>query len=259
MATVSFQQIAHVENKAIQAVADPLQSPAVLRLCWRVIRRIRTIRTIHRAPLIALDQCRSIHEGRLRPAEGCPPPCAKKVCPRRCLRVAAAYQRLASPAEQAGGGARPAATGGGPCRQPQPRIGSGHHASGAGTRIEVWQVHACDLVYCISHSPPPSAVPRCWRNLNGQRRSRSALRCSRGDQGSMAVWMPTCPAYGCARRGARLPPAEQMPGAFCGGGVYLKQISLPPCRYDESDDGVFYDVPRFVTHIDDAAISSLTK
>lgn len=30
-------------------------------------------------------------------------------------------------------------------------------------------------------------------------------------------------------------------------------------RFDESPDAVFYDSPRFVTHIDDNAISSLTK
>ncbi|OIW09209.1 hypothetical protein TanjilG_11347 [Lupinus angustifolius] len=30
-------------------------------------------------------------------------------------------------------------------------------------------------------------------------------------------------------------------------------------RYDESPDSVFYDAPRFVTHIDDPAIASLTK
>ncbi|KAI8468801.1 MAG: hypothetical protein J3K34DRAFT_425912 [Monoraphidium minutum] len=30
-------------------------------------------------------------------------------------------------------------------------------------------------------------------------------------------------------------------------------------RYDESDDGVFYSAPRFVTHIDDGAIASLTS
>jgi hypothetical protein len=30
-------------------------------------------------------------------------------------------------------------------------------------------------------------------------------------------------------------------------------------RYDESSDTLFYDAPRFVTHIDDAAISALTK
>ncbi|CAI0405807.1 unnamed protein product [Linum tenue] len=30
-------------------------------------------------------------------------------------------------------------------------------------------------------------------------------------------------------------------------------------RYDESSDSVFYDAPRFVTHIDDPAIAALTK
>ena len=30
-------------------------------------------------------------------------------------------------------------------------------------------------------------------------------------------------------------------------------------RYDESPDSVFYSAPRFVTHIDDAAIGALTK
>jgi hypothetical protein len=30
-------------------------------------------------------------------------------------------------------------------------------------------------------------------------------------------------------------------------------------RYDESPDAVFYDQPRFVTHIDDFAIDALTK
>lgn len=30
-------------------------------------------------------------------------------------------------------------------------------------------------------------------------------------------------------------------------------------RYDESEDSLFYDYPRFVTHIDDAAIKSLTQ
>lgn len=30
-------------------------------------------------------------------------------------------------------------------------------------------------------------------------------------------------------------------------------------RYDESSDAVFYDQPRFVTHIDDGAIGALTK
>jgi hypothetical protein len=30
-------------------------------------------------------------------------------------------------------------------------------------------------------------------------------------------------------------------------------------RFDPSSDAVFYDSPRFVTHIDDGAISALTK
>ena len=30
-------------------------------------------------------------------------------------------------------------------------------------------------------------------------------------------------------------------------------------RYDPSSDKLFYDSPRFVTHIDDAAIAALTK
>ena len=30
-------------------------------------------------------------------------------------------------------------------------------------------------------------------------------------------------------------------------------------RYDESKDTAFYDAPRFVTHIDDGAISALTR
>lgn len=30
-------------------------------------------------------------------------------------------------------------------------------------------------------------------------------------------------------------------------------------RYDESPDVIFYDSPRFVTHIDDPAIAALTK
>ncbi len=30
-------------------------------------------------------------------------------------------------------------------------------------------------------------------------------------------------------------------------------------RYDESADAIFYDQPRFVTHIDDGAIQALTK
>lgn len=30
-------------------------------------------------------------------------------------------------------------------------------------------------------------------------------------------------------------------------------------RFDPSSDTVFYDSPRFVTHIDDGAISALTK
>ena len=33
---------------------------------------------------------------------------------------------------------------------------------------------------------------------------------------------------------------------------------LCPCRYDESSDAVFYEGPRFVTHIDDGAIGALT-
>ncbi|MDQ6693230.1 MAG: methyltransferase domain-containing protein [Chloroflexota bacterium] len=37
--------------------------------------------------------------------------------------------------------------------------------------------------------------------------------------------------------------------------------TLPPSafeRYDEEPDGLFYDVPRFVTHIDDRAVSAVT-
>ena len=30
-------------------------------------------------------------------------------------------------------------------------------------------------------------------------------------------------------------------------------------RYDPSSDKLFYDSPRFVTHIDDAAIAALTR
>ena len=30
-------------------------------------------------------------------------------------------------------------------------------------------------------------------------------------------------------------------------------------RYDESSDTLFYNAPRFVTHIDDGAIKALTK
>ncbi len=30
-------------------------------------------------------------------------------------------------------------------------------------------------------------------------------------------------------------------------------------RYDPSSDEIFYDQPRFVTHIDDGAIAALTK
>jgi hypothetical protein len=30
-------------------------------------------------------------------------------------------------------------------------------------------------------------------------------------------------------------------------------------RYDESDDSVFYDSPRFVYHIDDGAVKALTQ
>lgn len=30
-------------------------------------------------------------------------------------------------------------------------------------------------------------------------------------------------------------------------------------RYDPSSDKIFYDQPRFVTHIDDSAIAALTK
>lgn len=30
-------------------------------------------------------------------------------------------------------------------------------------------------------------------------------------------------------------------------------------RYDETSDTLFYDAPRFVTHIDDNAIAALTK
>ncbi len=30
-------------------------------------------------------------------------------------------------------------------------------------------------------------------------------------------------------------------------------------RYDESDDSVFYDAPRFVYHIDDGAVKALTE
>lgn len=31
------------------------------------------------------------------------------------------------------------------------------------------------------------------------------------------------------------------------------------CRYDESDDSVFYDAPRFVYHIDDGAVKAITE
>ena len=35
--------------------------------------------------------------------------------------------------------------------------------------------------------------------------------------------------------------------------------SLSPIKVDESDDSIFYDSPRLVYHIDDAAVSALTK
>ena len=33
----------------------------------------------------------------------------------------------------------------------------------------------------------------------------------------------------------------------------------PACSYDETSDALFYEQPRFVTHIDDGAIGALTK
>lgn len=48
-------------------------------------------------------------------------------------------------------------------------------------------------------------------------------------------------------------------------GLLLLLLQLPQCvalhalRYDESDDSVFYDTPRFVYHIDEAAVKSLTE
>lgn len=32
-----------------------------------------------------------------------------------------------------------------------------------------------------------------------------------------------------------------------------------PCSYDETSDAIFYEQPRFVTHIDDGAINALTQ
>jgi hypothetical protein len=39
----------------------------------------------------------------------------------------------------------------------------------------------------------------------------------------------------------------------------LSSPPLPSPRTPRSDDALFYDAPRFVTHIDDAAIASLTQ
>ena len=105
---------------------------------------------------------------------------------------------------------------------------------------------------CRLAPPTPSGcgAPRCWWEISTPRgRARGvADRDARADcgdadgPGSPRVAFRVLPRPGPrSDRAHRTAPVNEFPGDFF-------------ARQDEADDARFYDFPRFVTHIDDAAI-----
>ena len=98
------------------------------------------------------------------------------------------------------------------------------------------------------------------RHVGGRASAAGSLRCSAALQrrtllgGLLAANMAAKPFAAAAAQpagAADILKDPQWPPAFPFGKEELS-------RYDESTDDVFYDTPRFVTHIDDGAIKALT-
>lgn len=91
---------------------------------------------------------------------------------------------------------------------------------------------------------------------------------------ALSLWLRRCARYPTAANQipARSQPAWLKHGALLAAPAPPLQVLQDPRwpeqfpfrpemfeRYDESSDAIFYDQPRFVTHIDDGAIGALTK
>lgn len=139
-------------------------------------------------------------------------------------------------------------------------------------RVAAERQHACMLAAtppritnCSvnAHLPAGAAGPQVAREVSIPARGLPAVRAATAAAAAAACGVGNARVR--ARRGQRRQLAARPTHLLCllhPRGVTLHthtNMYHPQRRYDESDDSVFYDSPRFVYHIDDGAVKALTE